>query len=57
MSYYVRKGFLLCGRGLFTGIMHIYLYVLEKKISVERVNQERRLVEFAEYISMAGNQQ
>ena len=34
-----------------------YLSVLHKKIEFERVNQEKRLVEFAGYMTLAGNQQ
>ena len=34
----------------------VYLNVLIKKIEIERVNQEKRLVEFAGYITLASSQ-
>ena len=43
--------------------LHMYAYMLYLnvhliiKIAVERVNQEKLLVEFAGYITLAGNQQ
>ena len=43
--------------------MHIYVYIhiFERssttRIVVERVNQEKRFVEFAGYITLAGNHQ
>ena len=41
--------------------MLTYIYVFERsstiKIAVERVNQEKGLVELAAYITLAGNQQ
>ena len=41
--------------------IYIYIYTFERsftmKIGVERVNQEKGLVEFAGYITLAGNQQ
>ena len=45
------------------GIMYInkHIYVFERsstiKVGAERVNQEKRLAEFAGYITLAGNQQ